>query len=57
MNRTTHSVPGLDPRAQEIIPAAEMQAGFDRLAAAIQPLVDLALSEACRLERLPRHSG
>ena len=40
MNAIAHDVPGLDPRAEEIVPAAEMQAGFDRLAAAIQPLVD-----------------
>ncbi|MBT8421697.1 MAG: hypoxanthine-guanine phosphoribosyltransferase [Gammaproteobacteria bacterium] len=37
---------GLDPRAPEVISAEEMRAGFDRLAAAIQPLID---SEDCVL--------
>lgn len=40
MNGSAHDVPGLDPRAREVISAEQMSAGFDRLADAVQPLVD-----------------
>jgi len=40
VNGSVNAIPGLDPRAKEVISAADMEAGFDRLAAAIQPLID-----------------